>query len=71
MDTYKAFIGLLPEEFDSARDDNGHGTHTATTAAGNAGVAATLFGVDRGIVSGVAPRAHIIAFRVCGDLGCF
>lgn len=71
MDTYKAFIGLLPEEFDSARDDNGHGTHTATTAAGNAGVSATLFGVDRGIVSGVAPRAHIIAFRVCGDLGCF
>lgn len=71
LDTYKAVIGLMPSEFDSARDDNGHGTHTATTAAGNGGVAATLLGVPRGIVSGVAPRAHVIAYRVCGDAGCF
>ncbi len=71
IDTYKAVIGLLPTEFDSARDDNGHGTHTATTAAGNGGVVAELLGVDRGIVSGVAPRAHVIAYRVCGEDGCF
>ncbi len=71
LDTYKAVIGLLPGEFDSARDDNGHGTHTASTAAGNAGVKATLLGVDRGIVSGIAPRAHVIMYRVCGDQGCF
>ena len=71
IDTYKAFTGLLTTEFDSARDDNGHGTHTATTAAGNGEVEATLLGVARGEVSGVAPRAHIIAYRVCGDLGCY
>jgi len=71
IDTYKAFAGLLPTEFDSARDDNGHGTHTATTAAGNGEVEATLLGVDRGEVSGVAPRAHIIAYRVCGEQGCY
>ena len=71
IDTYKAVQGLLPEEFDSARDDNGHGTHTATTSAGNANVSAELFGVNRGQVSGIAPRAHIIAYRVCGDTGCF
>lgn len=71
LDTYKAVQGLLPTEFDSARDDNGHGTHTSSTAAGNGGVAASLFGVDRGIVSGVAPRAHVIAYRVCGDEGCY
>ncbi len=69
--TYIAVNGLLPTEFDSARDDNGHGTHTATTAAGNRGVAASLFGVPFGTVSGVAPRAHIIAYRVCADLGCY
>lgn len=71
IDTYKAVIGLLPEEFDSARDDNGHGTHTSSTAAGNANVPATLLGVDRGIVSGIAPRAHVIMYRVCADQGCF
>jgi len=72
IDTYKAVNnGLLATEFDSARDDNGHGTHTATTSAGNANVAAELFGVDRGIISGIAPRAHIIAYRVCGDVGCY
>ncbi len=71
MDTYKAVIGLLPAEFDSARDDNGHGTHTSSTAAGNRGVAASIFGVSRGTVSGIAPRAHVIAYKVCGDRGCF
>lgn len=71
IDTYKAVIGLLPEEFDSARDDNGHGTHTASTAAGNAGVQASILGSDLGTVSGIAPRAHVIAYKVCGDAGCF
>lgn len=71
IDTYKVAAGLLPTEFNSARDDNGHGTHTLTTAAGNAGVAASIFGVSRGAVSGIAPRAHVIAYRVCGDAGCY
>ncbi|BAN00350.1 S8 family peptidase [Ilumatobacter coccineus] len=66
---YKSVIG--PETFNSARDYDGHGTHTASTAAGNADVDASLFGIDRGIVSGVAPRARVIAYSVCGNLGCF
>jgi len=71
MSTYDAVIGLGPEEFDSARDDNGHGTHTASTAAGNGRVEATLFGVARGRVSGIAPRAHVVSYKVCGFEGCF
>ncbi len=71
LDTYKAVEGLLPEEFDSARDDSGHGTHTASTAAGNFGVESSIFGVPRGAASGIAPRAHVVAYRVCGDAGCF
>jgi uncharacterized repeat protein (TIGR01451 family) len=71
MATYDVVVGLLPEEFPSTRDDNGHGTHTATTAAGNGGVAASIYGVARGTISGIAPRAHVIAYKVCGDLGCF
>lgn len=72
MDTYDLFgPPLLPGEFLSARDDNGHGTHTASTAAGNAGVEVELLGVDRGVVSGIAPRAHVIMYKVCGDAGCY
>ncbi len=69
--TYRAIIGAEPDDFDSARDHDGHGTHTASTAAGNAGVNATVLGVDRGVVSGIAPRAHIIAYKGLGNLGGF
>lgn len=71
LDTYKAVVGLIPGEFDSARDSEGHGTHTSSTAAGNYGVAATLLGVNRGYVSGIAPRAHVIMYRVCAAEGCY
>jgi uncharacterized repeat protein (TIGR01451 family) len=71
MATYDAQIGLLPTEFTTARDDNGHGSHTSSTAAGNRGVAASIFGVARGTVSGIAPRAHVEMFKVCGNQGCF
>ncbi len=71
LQTYELVNGLLPDEYTSARDDNGHGTHTATTAAGNGGVAASIFGVPRGIVSGIAPRARVMAYRVCASAGCF
>jgi subtilisin family serine protease len=79
LDTYKLVNpdgvpgGIRPVEYTSARDAHGHGTHTASTAAGNAGVAATVFGVDYGLISGVAPRAHLAVYRVCsGPQGsCF
>ncbi len=71
--TYRAIIGAAPDEFDSARDDDGHGTHTASTAAGNSGVQAEMYGreVGAGPVSGVAPRAHVIAYKGLGNLGGF
>ncbi len=69
--TYKAVIGLLPGEFNSVRDSEGHGTHTTSTAAGNRNVAASIFGVPRGIISGIAPRAHVAMYRVCANQGCF
>ncbi len=67
--TYKEVIG--PEVYDSARDYDGHGTHTASTAAGNADVDAEIFGIDRGTVSGIAPRASVIAYSALGELGGF
>jgi len=71
LDTYRLLIGAEPDEYDSARDDDGHGTHTSSTAAGNAGVPASILGVDRGVVSGIAPRAHIIMYKGLGTLGGF
>ncbi len=71
MDTYKLISGLTPSEYDSARDDNGHGTHTASTAAGNGGVQAAIFGIDRGTVSGMAPRARVVSYKACGVEGCY
>ena len=69
LETYRTLEGAEADEFDSARDDDGHGTHTASTAAGNAGVKAKIFGRYLGKVSGVAPRAHIIAYKGLGNLG--
>ncbi len=69
--TYRFVIGADTDEFDSARDDDGHGTHTASTAAGNAGVEATVLGTEIGEVSGIAPRARVIAYKALGNLGGF
>lgn len=52
-------------EYDSPRDGDGHGSHTASTAAGNPGVDATIGRNDLGAISGVAPASKIAAYKVC------
>jgi hypothetical protein len=76
--TYLAAVGSDGHEFCndttevcSARDAEGHGTHTMTTAAGDCVSSAVLYGVDRGPVCGIAPGAHVIEYRVCLAQGCF
>jgi subtilisin family serine protease len=73
METYESVFALLPTEFTSARDDDGHGTHTSSTAAGNSRVPANLaIGLETLTnISGIAPRAHVAMYRVCGVEGCF
>ncbi|MCD7446992.1 hypothetical protein HAX54_020770 [Datura stramonium] len=52
-------------------DDNGHGTHTAGTAAGAFVKGANVFGNANGTAVGVAPLAHIAIYKVCNsDGGC-
>ncbi|MEX0160059.1 MULTISPECIES: S8 family peptidase [unclassified Microbacterium] len=49
----------------SPRDGDGHGSHTASTAAGNFGVKASIEDVDFGRISGVAPGAKVAAYKAC------
>lgn len=51
-------------EIRSARDADGHGTHTATTAAG-VRTRASIFGTLLGDIEGIAPRARVAAYKAC------
>jgi subtilisin family serine protease len=52
------------EENTKGRDNDGHGSHVAAIAAGNP-VNVTLNGNVQAQLSGVAPRANLIVYRVC------
>ncbi|HET6625985.1 MAG TPA: S8 family peptidase [Nocardioidaceae bacterium] len=56
---------LAKSEYLSPRDGGGHGSHTASIAAGNDDVAVEIEGQDFGSVSGMAPAARIAAYKVC------
>jgi len=52
-------------EYVSPRDGDGHGSHTASTAAGNHGVAASIDAVSYGDISGMAPAAKLSVYKAC------
>jgi hypothetical protein len=72
----KAFLATYqannpPEVYKTARDSDGHGTHTASTAAGNPVDSAKIFGIERGPINGIAPGAWVSVYKVCGANGCY
>ncbi|GAW50198.1 MULTISPECIES: S8 family serine peptidase [unclassified Nocardioides] len=77
-----SFLSGIPEdelsEFEqvSPRDGAGHGTHTASTAAGERVEHVTTEGRKFGTVTGMAPAARLAVYKVCweaanpDDSGC-
>ncbi|MDV8147352.1 S8 family peptidase [Arthrobacter sp. B10-11] len=66
-----------PKETFSPLDINNHGSHTASTAAGNSDISQAVGGRDFGKGSGVAPAAKLAIYKVCWEgaspatTGCF
>ncbi|XP_065871906.1 cucumisin-like [Euphorbia lathyris] len=59
-----------PDEFDSPRDSEGHGTHTASTVAGDVVSQASLLGLASGTARGGVPSARIAVYKICWSDGC-
>ncbi|XP_058083398.1 subtilisin-like protease SBT5.3 [Magnolia sinica] len=62
---YEAENGPLNATLSTARDTDGHGTHTLSTAGGGFVPGANIFGYGNGTAKGGSPNARVAAYKVC------
>eukprot|EP00252_Welwitschia_mirabilis_P018701 TRINITY_DN416_c0_g2_i1.p1 TRINITY_DN416_c0_g2~~TRINITY_DN416_c0_g2_i1.p1 ORF type:complete len:577 (-),score=78.12 TRINITY_DN416_c0_g2_i1:1132-2742(-) len=67
---YEAEEGELAQ-YKSARDSSGHGSHTASTAAGRYVSDMNYNGLATGGARGGAPLSRIAVYKACWDSGCY
>ncbi|KAG7533881.1 Peptidase S8/S53 domain superfamily [Arabidopsis thaliana x Arabidopsis arenosa] len=63
-------IGARDYTSEGARDLQGHGTHTASTAAGNAVENTSFYGIGNGTARGGVPASRMVAYKVCSETDC-
>ncbi|KAL8139350.1 hypothetical protein V2J09_005371 [Rumex salicifolius] len=74
---YKGYEAALGRPIDetveskSPRDTEGHGTHTASTAAGSVVQNSGFYHYAKGEARGMATNARIAVYKICWSLGCF